>query len=237
MNFLVVESSKSIRESLCYILLSFGVKGIPVKNYREALKHLNNNKQISGVIVDIDNKDVEGLKLVTYLRENEKTKEIKVIVHTVKTNKDFVIKMAELGIVGYLLKPFEEKQSYEKIKKILGNLEDHHAGRKHIRVKPNPDEMLELHFRAPSSQKLISGKIIDISMGGVAVEMFNLPKNEILERGIKITSLNFVLNSRQFSPAGEIVLNKGSILAFKFRELSSEDKNNLARFIFKRVSQ
>ena len=104
-------------------------------------------------------------------------------------------------------------------------------------MKPNPDEMLELHFRAPSSQKLISGKIIDISMGGVAVEMFNLPKNEILERGIKITSLNFVLNSRQFSPAGEIVLNKGSILAFKFRELSSEDKNNLARFIFKRVSQ
>jgi len=45
------------------------------------------------------------------------------------------------------------------------------------------------------------------------------------------------LNSRQFSPAGEIVLNKGSILASKFIELSREDKNNLARFIFKRVSQ
>lgn len=237
MNFLVVESSKSVRDLLCYILLSFGIKGIPINNYKDALEYLKNNKDISGAIVDIDNKDVEGIKLVKYLRENDDTKEIKVIVHTIKTSKDFVLKMAELGIVGYLLKPFEEKQTYEKLKKILSNLEDHYTARKHIRVKPEPDEILELHFRIPGYQKLISGKIIDISMGGVAVELFNLPENQLLEKGVKISTLNFVLASRQLSPSGEVVLKKGNLLAIKFTEMSIEDKNKLARFIFKRVSQ
>ena len=237
MDFLVVESSKSIRDSLCYILLSLGIKGIPIKNYKDALEYLKNNRDISAVIVDIDNKDVEGIKLVQYLRENDDTKGIKVIVHTIKTNKDFVVKMAELGIGGYLLKPFEEKQTYEKLKKILSNLEDHYTGRKHIRVKPEQDEFLELHFRIPGYQKLLSGKFIDISMGGVAVELFNLPKNQMLEKGAKIPALNFVLSSRQFAPSGEVVLKKGNILAIKFTEMSTENKNNLARFIFKRVSQ
>jgi len=237
MNFIVTESSKSIRYLVSYMLLSFGIKGIPIKNYKETLEYLKNNRDISGIIVDIDNKDVEGIKLVQYLRENDDTKEIKVIVHTVKTSKDFVVKMAELGIAGYLLKPFEEKQTYKKLQKILSNLEDHYTGRKHIRVKPEPDELLRLHFRIPGYQKLLSGKIVDISMGGVAVELFNLPEKQILFPGKIIPALNFVVGTRQLSPSGEVVLQKGNLTAIKFIKMGNEDKNNLARFIFKRVSQ
>ncbi len=237
MKFLVVESLKSVRDSLCYILLSFGIKGIPIKNYKSAEEYFDNNQDITGLIVDIDNKDVEGIKLIEYLRGNNRMKDIKIIVHTIQSNKDFVIKMIELGVAGYLLKPFAEEQAYRKLENILNKLSNHHKDRKHIRVKPEADELLRLHFKLPGHEKLLSGKILDISMGGVAAELFNPPENKILTPGTSIPAINFVLSTRQLSPSGDIVLQKGNFIAIKFKNMGSKDKNNLARFIFKRISQ
>src|SRR3990170_666409 len=103
MIYLVVEGSSTIRESLCYVLLSFGIKGLPVSSRQEALGTLQTESAVIGAIVDIDTKEVDGIQLIKELRESEKTRAIKVIVHTVLSSKELVVKMMEYGVVGYLL--------------------------------------------------------------------------------------------------------------------------------------
>lgn len=240
MVFLVVEESTEIRDSLCFTLLSCGIKGIPVSSHDEALQAFKTRSTIDGAIIDIDSKELKGTELIEGLKEQENTKAVSIIVHTIQSNKEFVVKMVEFGIIGYLLKPFDEERTSKKLKSLLDKNKSHteNNSRKHIRVKPEPDELLRLHFKLPGHTKMFSGKILDISMGGAAIEMFNLPSEDVfaLHAGKQIPRIEFTISGTSLSISGVVILIKAKFLALRFGSLSSSNKNALARYIFKRIS-
>jgi DNA-binding response OmpR family regulator len=234
--FLVVEGSLSARETLCYALLSFGIKGIPAATRSAAWEILKTNKDIQGAIIDIDNQEVEGSKLIEEIRQGESTKALPVIVHTAQASKEFVMKMIEVGVAGYLLKPFHEDSSRGKLAGILDKLSEHNSQRKHIRIKPDPEELIRVHFRLSGLSALVSGKLIDISLGGIALDLYNPPDPIHLPTGQRIARIQFSLGPRELSPGGIVVAYKASVLALRFDALSPADKISLERYIFKRIS-
>ncbi len=144
MVFVVMEESQGIRDSLCFTLLSCGIKGVPVSSYNEALQAFKTLSTVDGAIIDIDSKELKGTELIKELKEREDTKAVSIIVHTIQSKKEFVVKMVEFGIIGYLLKPFDEEKTSSKLKSLLHKNKGHteNNSRKHIRVKPKPDELL-----------------------------------------------------------------------------------------------
>jgi DNA-binding response OmpR family regulator len=236
MTYLVVEGSPAVRSSLCYVLLSFGIKGLPASSRREAMDILGSQADVEGLIVDIDTREVEGLELIRQMRESESLQKVKVIVHTVQSSKELVAQMVEAGVAGYLLKPYKEGQIYAKLKKVLDRTLSHDSQRRHIRVKPDPDELLRLHFRLPGLPGMISGRIVDISVGGVAVELFNPPPQEALKPLTQIPGIQFSLLRKQFAPPGKVVLFKENLLALRFDFLTTAEKTALARYVFKRIA-
>jgi CheY-like chemotaxis protein len=236
MVFLVAEASPAVRQSLCYALLSFGVKGIPVATRQEALAAIDGTSELTGAIIDIDSKDIEGVELIRQLREAPQTQGLLFMVHTVQSTKDVVEKMMEYGVVGYLLKPYKEQLIYPKLQKILTRLESHHTQRRHIRVKPDPEALLRLHFKLPDYPSMISGKVVDISVGGVAVELFNPPKPEVLAPGTPIPSIEFTIGRQSFRPPGKVVLFKERLLALRFDYLSAAEKTAMSKYVFKRIT-
>jgi two-component system chemotaxis response regulator CheY len=213
--FLVVEGSLSARDSLCYALLSLGIKGIPAAARAAAWEILVSQKDIQGAIIDIDNQEVEGSALIEEMRQSEGTRAIPIIVHTAQASKEFVMKMIEMGVSGYLLKPFREDAS-RKLAAILDKISDHNSQRKHIRIKPDPQKMIRVHFRVPGLSSLVSGKLIDVSLGGIALELFNPPDPIHLPTGQRISRLQFALGPRELSPSGVVVAYKANILALRF---------------------
>ena len=146
MNSLVVESSPAIKDSLCYILLSLGIKGIPCENKNQALEAISKlEEDVFSAIIDIDKKEAEGIELIKELKQNPKTKDTKIIVHTIQSNREAVIKMMEMGITGYLLKPFNESEAHDKLNTIFKRLEGGEK-RNHLRITPNPENLLRVHL-------------------------------------------------------------------------------------------
>jgi DNA-binding response OmpR family regulator len=235
-NYLVVESSLAIRESLCYVLLSFGIKGIPVENRQAALQVLDGGEPVEGVIVDIDNKDADGIQLVTELREGEKTRRLPVIAHTIQTSREAVMRMVDLGVAGCLLKPFTAEAARSKLAAVFSKLATHNSQRKHIRVKPDPQELVRVSFRVPPSSQLVSGRVVDISLGGMAAELFNLPPSLSLTPGTTLTGMEIFLSGKEIAPSSSVVLLKLNVLAVRFEILAPSDKKALERYIFKSIS-
>ena len=236
MVFLVVESSLSVRESLCHVLLAFGIRGIPAATRHAALEALESDEHIEGAIIDIDNKDVEGILLIEGLKQNAHTAGISVIVHTVQSNKGFVMRMIDMGVVGYLLKPFSDADTKTKLSAIFSKLATHNSQRKHIRVRPDPGELARASFRIPNSRQLVSGRIVDISLSGLAIELFNPPAPELLSKGTVVSHLQFSLSGKELAPSGSVVLYKAKVLALRFDIMSVTDKKALERYIFKSIS-
>jgi two-component system chemotaxis response regulator CheY len=236
MTYLVVDGRSEVRDSLCYALLSFGIKGLPVAGRLQALEALSAQSGVEGAIIDIDSREVEGLQLIGEIRELETSRRLKIIVHTIQSSKELVVRMMEAGVTGYLLKPFKQDQIYAKLKKVLDRTISHDSQRRHIRVKPDPDELLRLHFRLPGLPGMISGRVVDISVGGVAVELFNPPPAEALKPLSQIPSIQFTLLRKQFAPPGKVVLFKEKLLALRFDFLTIGEKTTLARYVFKRIA-
>jgi two-component system chemotaxis response regulator CheY len=233
---LVVEGTPSVRESLCYILLSLGVKGLPAANRQEALDLLKSQPEVSIALVDLDGKEVQGEALLRDLRASESLRSLKVIVQSVQSNRELIVKMMEYGVAGYLLKPYQEKEAYAKLRTVLERCEVQNERRRHIRVKPDPDELLRLHFKLSGESSLISGKIVDISVGGVAVELLNPPEPGLLKPGLQIPGIQFTLSGKQFAPPGKVVLLREQLLALHFEFLTVAEKTALARYVFKRIA-
>ncbi len=236
MVFLVVESSLTVRESLCYVLLSFGVRGIPVPNRAAAREALQKGSPIDGAIVDIDNTDVDGIAFISDLREGEGTRGISVIVHTIQTSKDFVMRMVDMGVAGYLLKPFDPDKAKTKLAAIFAKLATHNAQRRHIRVKPSSDELARVSFRIGRSTQLTAGRIVDISLGGLAAELFNPPESDTLALGTPLSRMEISLAGKVLTPSASVVVYKSKVLAVKFDILNPADKKTLERYIFKNIS-
>jgi two-component system chemotaxis response regulator CheY len=234
--FLVVERAQTVREALCYSLLSFGIKGIPAATRSDALSVIGKQKGIEGAIIDIDNNDVDGIQLINDLKASEKTRGIAVIVHTIQSKKDFVRKMVEIGVAGYLLKPFHPDTTKVKLEVILSKLSTHNASRRHIRVSPEPDELARVSFRVTGIKQLMSGRIVDVSLGGMAVDLFKPPADNLFTPGIPIARLDFALEGRALAPSGIVVIYKPRVLAVKFEAMSASDRQSLERYIFRRIS-
>ncbi len=236
MVFLVVESALAVREALCYVLLSFGIRGVPAADRKAAHEVISAGAQVEGAIIDIDNKDVDGIALIQELREGERTRGISIIVHTVQSSKDFVMRMVDMGVAGYLLKPFSPDTAKSKLAAIFSKLSTHNSQRRHIRVKPDPDDLARVSFRVSNSRQLISGRIVDISLGGMAAELFNPPPPETFSPGMPLSRLQFTVSGKELAPSASVVLYKSKVLAVRFESLSPADKKALERYVFKSIS-
>jgi two-component system chemotaxis response regulator CheY len=235
-NYLVVESSQTVREALCYVLLSFGIKGIPAQNRARAEEILASGDHLDGAVVDIDNTDTDGIALVHALRASERWRGVPVIVHTVQSTRDLVLRMVEMGVTGYLLKPFSADTARAKLAAIFSRLSTHNIQRKHIRVKPDPSDLARVSFRLSRSPQLYSGRIGDISLGGVAIELFTPPAEDHFPADTPLVGMSFSLSGRALSPSGIVVQYKSPVLAVRFGVLEPADTKALERYIFKSIS-
>ena len=238
MQCLILDDSQNIKKTLCYILLSLGIKGILVLNYDDAKKEIDNNNNLSSVIIDVDNKSLNGIKLIEEINNKYTNKHLIIIIHTISTNRNFITKLIGIGINGILFKPFSAEKAAVKLKQILVTSNSHkNEHRKHIRIVPDPDELLRLYFRLPNSSVLVSGKIRNLSIGGVAVELFKSPKKNLIQKGIFLPKLQFTLNTREITPSGTILLFKKDILILRFNTFSMEDKHTLAEYIYNKITK
>ena len=233
MTCLVVEHSPELRESLCYLLLAYGVRGIPAATRTQALAIVESERGIDAAIVDVDNRDVDGTALLKDLKARKPP--VRLIVHSVQSDRRFVAGMNAAGVVGHILKPFDEERTAAALRRLFLD----QAGtdkREHLRVRPEAGELLRASFRLTAGGRLISGRVINISIGGAAIDLYRPPAAESIREGWRIPALEFNLGARSLAPSGVIILYRKGILAVRFEQLSRQQKTILARYVFKKLT-
>jgi CheY-like chemotaxis protein len=234
----ILERTKELGEALTLLLLTFGLRGISVCTSGEALQVLQEDPNIHFGIIDIDNTSTGGLSFIREIRQREQFKDLKIIVHTAQKIKNIQKTLISLGVLGSIIKPFDETRTFLQLKKILGLI--YFSGkekRRHIRIKPEPDELARVQFLVKFYPHLIFGKILDISIGGMAIELLKSPPEAYIKKGIRIPKILFTLHYKQVTASGIIQLQRGKIIIIHFNPLPMKAKTVIARYIFKRISE
>jgi two-component system cell cycle response regulator len=71
------------------------------------------------ILLDVTMPVMDGVTMLTKLKEDPALKAIPVIMLTAESGRDNVLQIAKLGVRDYLVKPFKENQLIEKAGRII----------------------------------------------------------------------------------------------------------------------
>jgi two-component system chemotaxis response regulator CheY len=122
MKVLVVEDSSSMRAYLTTILESgsesYDLEIVEAASGFEALKTLPHHK-FDAILTDINMPDINGLELVSFLKNHPVYKTIPIMVISTESTDEDRRRAAALGAEEYLVKPFETSDLIEKLRRLL----------------------------------------------------------------------------------------------------------------------
>ena len=120
---LVVEDSPTMRQ-----LITFSLRTVPDVKIVEAVDGLDGLKKIQTgafdlVVIDINMPVMDGLKLISIVRQDPKNKDIPVVIISTEGGADTKARAEALGIDAYITKPIMAGHVYKTIKTILDRKE------------------------------------------------------------------------------------------------------------------
>lgn len=115
----VIDDEKDIIKIVQYHLRKEGFEVIKAYSGGSALDIIDSTNNLNLVILDIMLPGMNGWEICKKLKMNDKTKDIPIIILTVKSDEADIIKGLKMGADDYIIKPFSPKILVEKVKTVL----------------------------------------------------------------------------------------------------------------------
>ena len=119
LRFLVVEDSPTMRQLISFSLKRFkGCKIVEAVDGVDALKKLQ-QEEVDMILTDINMPVMDGLKLVSLLRQNTKTRSLIIIIITTEGAQEDRDRGLALGANAYISKPIQSSHLLKIITDLL----------------------------------------------------------------------------------------------------------------------
>jgi two-component system chemotaxis response regulator CheY len=123
MKILIVDDSSTLRRVL-NISISKAMKDekytiLEAENGKEGLDTLYKNLDIDYVFLDVNMPVMKGDEMLRIMRADPVIKHIKVIMQTTEGIRSRVTELTEMGISGYILKPYTQIVVSQLVEKLL----------------------------------------------------------------------------------------------------------------------
>ena len=119
MRILLLDDEPSVGRVLMVLMKKLKHEGVYVPDCLQAWEVLQNSR-VDLLIADLVLPGMSGIELVEKLRQDERFKELPVLMISGKARQEDIVKAARLGINGFIAKPFKPKDLQEKIEVIRG---------------------------------------------------------------------------------------------------------------------
>lgn len=124
MKVLIADDEETERKALCSILQGEpNIEIFEFSNGQQALDALCDKLDPDLCLVDIRMPEMDGLELLQKVRREPTLRNLKVVISSANRDRNIILALAQLGISGYLLKPFVPDKVLEIIKPILASIE------------------------------------------------------------------------------------------------------------------
>ena len=122
LRFLVVDDFSTMRRIVCNLLKDSGFTDLEeAEDGSSALTKLRNGN-FDFVVCDINMPNVNGLQLLAEVKKDPALKHIPILMVTAEARKEDIVRAAQDGAAGYIVKPFTKATLEEKVQKIMQKL-------------------------------------------------------------------------------------------------------------------
>lgn len=121
LNILIVDDSVSVRRVVSSLIRSAGWQTLAAKDGIEALEVIQSLTQPpDAILLDIEMPRMDGYELTATLRANPSYRDIPIIMLTSRAGDKHRQKAIDLGVSGYLVKPYTDEVLLETVRRLAG---------------------------------------------------------------------------------------------------------------------
>ena len=119
---LLVDDSTTIRSMMMRTIKMIGLNVDTVLEAGDGIEALAQfaDHEVDVVLMDINMPRMSGVQLLTRMKESERLKHIPIVVASTDGSEKRMEQLRELGVVGYVRKPFQPEQLRDVLVPILG---------------------------------------------------------------------------------------------------------------------
>jgi two-component system chemotaxis response regulator CheY len=122
MKFLIVDDFSTMRRIVRGLLKEIGYNNAEeAEDGAVALTMLKNGK-FEFVVSDINMPNMTGFDLLSAIKKDDTLKHLPVLMVTAEARKEDIVRAAQDGAAGYIVKPFTKATLEEKVQKIMQKL-------------------------------------------------------------------------------------------------------------------
>ncbi|MDL2339687.1 MAG: chemotaxis response regulator CheY [Pseudomonadota bacterium] len=122
MKFLIVDDFSTMRRIVRGLLKEIGYNNAEeAEDGAVALGMLKNSKY-DFVVSDINMPNMNGFDLLTAVKKDDSLKHLPILMVTAEARKEDIVRAAQEGAAGYIVKPFTKATLEEKVMKIMQKL-------------------------------------------------------------------------------------------------------------------
>lgn len=123
---LIVDDSATIRAMVKKII---GMIGLDVGEIYEAANGIEALAQrfdhdVAVLLVDINMPTMNGIQLLERMKQNDRLKDIPIVIASTEGSQKRIEQLRQLGVAGYVRKPFQPEQLRDKLIPLLGVTQD-----------------------------------------------------------------------------------------------------------------
>ena len=196
LKILTVDDSKTIRMIVKKAFRPYDCQIIEGENGVEGLA-LASKEKPDLIVLDITMPVMNGAEMLSKMKEEPDLKDIPVIMLTAEAGKDNVMKIVQLGVKDYMVKPFKGEQLIERVTKIMPLAEKKAEAQQEEEVNKyfNLDGDIQL-LAVPSKilrptivevESQLKSKLKEMTSGGVKKMILDLSK--IKETNVSLIKL------------------------------------------------
>lgn len=185
------------------------------------------------LICDIDQGTAELLNIIKDIKKTDDLSKIKVIAFTANSDRAFLTSFVKVGVEAFILKPFVPEKFMLQLNKNLEKLfpDEDASKRAHIRINPDPRDNSSVTVRTGQSFKVVTGSIVNISLGGL---LFKTSTEGLAEIQVKtlLQNMQIKLKTTTIEASAVVVAKQEDVVAVKFFKIEDYAKNVLSRYIY-----
>ena len=119
MKFLVVDDFSTMRRIVRGLLKEIGYNNVEEAEDGAVAMNMLKNSKFDFIVSDINMPNMNGFDLLTAVKKDDALKHIPVLMVTAEARKEDIVRAAQEGAAGYIVKPFTKATLEEKVQKIM----------------------------------------------------------------------------------------------------------------------
>ncbi len=119
MKFLIVDDFSTMRRIVRGLLKEIGYNNAEEAEDGVIALNMLKNTKFDFVVSDINMPNMDGFGLLSAIKKEDSLKHLPVLMVTAEARKEDIVRAAQEGAAGYIVKPFTKATLEEKVTKIM----------------------------------------------------------------------------------------------------------------------